>query len=230
MNGCSSAMRSSSKWHEDTPHPASEAATRLDASSSTATTGFVRRSVRHGVVHRAHAAARRAARRCGRRRRRWRGCAARAGTAARPSASGSRRSGTPGTAGRPAGRCTGRPRPAAGRTGCRPRAPSAIASCSATVGTFAGHELRREQLLHRGHVDAVEARRDDRRAGDADVDLLRPAAGRAGGAAALLSVVLRTIESSTSSTRLPCSTSRSGVYFSRTLSARLPPSMNVRPM
>ena len=32
--------------------------------------------------------------------------------------------------------------------------------------------------------------------------------------------MLRTIESSTSSTRLPCSTSRSGVNFSRTLSAR----------
>ena len=34
-------------------------------------------------------------------------------------------------------------------------------------------ELRREQLADRRHVDAVEAGRDDRRAGHADVNLLR---------------------------------------------------------
>ena len=43
-------------------------------------------------------------------------------------------------------------------------------------------------------------------------------------------VVERTIESSTKSTRLPSSTSRSGVYFDAALFARVPvPSINVRP-
>ena len=46
----------------------------------------------------------------------------------------------------------------------------------------------------------------------------------------VFSVVLRTIVSSISNTRLPASTSRKGVYLSCTRSARFWPSMNVRPM
>src|SRR5437868_6521739 len=44
-----------------------------------------------------------------------------------------------------------------------------------------------------------------------------------------LSVVLRTMVSSTSSTRLPPSTSRSGLYFTRARPARFRPPMNARP-
>ena len=92
-------------------------------------------------------------------------------------------------------------------------------------------ELRREQLADRRHVDAVEAGGDDRRAGHADVDFPRLPAPAGSAASRTFSVVARTIESSTSSTRLPSSTSRSGVYLVSALRLRSPlPSMNVRPL
>ena len=48
------------------------------------------------------------------------------------------------------------------------------ASISGVSGAVV-QELRREKLADGGHVDAVKAGRDDRRAGDADVNFPRPA-------------------------------------------------------
>ena len=93
--------------------------------------------------------------------------------------------------------------------GCRRRAPWPSSAWTSSVDRPFGQvdELGREQFVHRRHVDAVEARRDDRRAGDADVDL--PAPPRfADPCNSTCIVVERTIVSSTSSTRLPSRTSR----------------------
>ena len=90
---------------------------------------------------------------------------------------------------------------------------------------------RRDQLRLDLGVDAVEARVVDRRRADPDVDL-----GRAGLAAAARRsacvVVPRTIESSTTISRLPRTSSRSGFSFSVTPRWRIAwlGWMNVRPV
>ena len=80
-------------------------------------------------------------------------------------------------------------------------------------------EVGRDQLLPRRHVDAVEARPLDRRARDADVDLggARP---RGGPATICFVVVPRTIESSTTTRRLPRIESGIGFSFSFTPRSR----------